>query len=217
MIRVVLVDDQPLIRAAVSSIVEQEPDIRVVGEASDGRQAIDTVTQLSPDVVVMDVRMPGLDGIEATRILCESGVADNSRILVMTTFEDDDTVAQALRAGASGFIGKGVDPHDLVHAIRTVAQGHSLLSPAATASIIRDFVRRQPPSSVPIGALDALTPREREIVELVGRGLSNDEIAANLYISAATAKTHVNRAMTKLGARDRAQVVIVAYESGLVG
>lgn len=217
MIRVLLVDDQPLIRAAVSSIVEQEPDIRVVGEASDGRQAIDSVTQLRPDVVVMDVRMPGLDGIEATRILCESGVADHSRILVMTTFEDDDTVARALRAGASGFIGKGVNPEDLVHAIRTIAQGQSLLSPAATASIIRDFVRRQPPSNAPIAALDALTPREREIVELVGRGLSNDEIAATLYISAATAKTHVNRAMTKLGARDRAQVVIFAYESGLVG
>ena len=217
MIRVLLVDDQPLIRAAVSSIVEHEPDITVVGEASDGRQAIDSVTQLRPDVVVMDVRMPGIDGIEATRILCSTDAADHSRILVMTTFEDDDTVAQALRAGASGFIGKGVNPQDLVHAIRTVAQGQSLLSPAATASIIRDFVRRQPPSSAPTAALDALTPREREIVELVGRGLSNDEIAADLYISAATAKTHVNRAMSKLGARDRAQVVIFAYESGLVG
>lgn len=216
MIRVLLVDDQPLIRTAVRAIVDQEPDIEVVGEASDGRQAIDSATLLRPDVVIMDVQMPGTDGVEATRILCSPTVADGPRVLVMTTFEDDETVARALRAGASGFIGKGSDPREIIQAIRTVADGNSLLSPLATASVIKEFVSRQQASGVDTAALESLTTREREIVVLVGRGLSNDEIAAHLFISPATAKTHVNRAMTKLDARDRAQLVIAAYESGML-
>lgn len=216
MIRVLLVDDQPLIRTAVRAIVEQEPDIEVVGEASDGRQAVDSATLLRPDVVVMDIQMPGTDGVEATRILCSPIVANGPRVLVMTTFEDDETVARALRAGASGFIGKGVDPREIIQAIRTVADGNSLLSPLATASVIKDFVSRQLTTGGDTAALESLTPREREIVVLVGRGLSNDEIATRLYISPATAKTHVNRAMTKLDARDRAQLVIAAYENGML-
>lgn len=216
MIRVLLVDDQPLIRTAVRAIVEQEPDIEVVGEASDGRQAVDSANLLRPDVVVMDVQMPGTDGVEATRILCSSSATDAPRVLVLTTFEDDDTIAQALRAGASGFMGKGVNPRQLVEAIRTVAGGNALLSPVATASLIRDFVSRESRTAVSFVPIDTLTPREREIVILVGQGFSNDQIAAHLYISSATAKTHVNRAMNKLNARDRAQLVICAYESGLL-
>lgn len=216
-IRVVLADDQALIRAGFAMIIESEPGLEVVGEATNGREAMELARTHRADVVLMDIRMPELDGIEATKRIAADEDLAGVRVLVLTTFENDDNVVLALRAGASGFLGKGVEPADLVRAIRVVAAGESLLSPAATRSMIARFLEQPEPG--PLSApqlLEALTEREREVLALAAHGLSNDDIAAKLYLSPLTVKTHLNRAMTKLGARDRAQLVVIAYQTGLV-
>lgn len=219
MTSVLVVDDQQLIRTAVRALIDHESGLDVVGEAADGAEAIAAAGRLRPDVVLMDIRMPGVDGIEATRVICADPALVATRVLILTTFEEDEYIVRALRAGASGFVGKGTDAADLMRAIHTVHRGEALLSAAATRSLIRRSVL-QPAAAAPraeaVEALRGLTQRETEILELVGRGLSNQEIAARLFISTSTAKTHVNRAMTKLAAHDRAQLVIFAYESGLL-
>jgi DNA-binding NarL/FixJ family response regulator len=215
--RVLLADDQALIRAGFKMIIDAEPDLEVVGEASDGREAVALARSAQVDVVLMDIRMPGTDGIEATRRIAADDDLAHVRILVLTTFEDDDNVVLALRAGASGFLGKSVEPDDLLRAIRTVAVGETLLSPKATRTLVSRFLARAEPDPVAVpGLLDVLTDREREVLVLVAYGLSNDVIAERLSLSPLTAKTHVNRAMTKLGVRDRAQLVVIAYQNGLV-
>ncbi len=216
-IRVLLADDQTLIRAGFRVLVESAPDLEVVGEATTGREAVAMARSLRADVVLMDIRMPELDGIEATRLITADEDMAGVRVLILTTFEVDENVLRALRAGASGFLSKGVEPADLLDAIRVVAAGEALLSPKATGSLIARFLDQPEPGALPAPArLDGLTDREREVLSLVAAGLSNDEIAERLYVSPLTAKTHVNRAMTKLGARDRAQLVVIAYQSGLV-
>src|SRR5690606_20873205 len=205
-----IADDQPLIRTAVAQLLASEPDIEVVGEADDGVSAVDLALARHPDVVLMDVRMPNMDGIEATAKICRSPAVSSTRVLILTTFEEDEYVVSALRAGASGFIGKGADPEEVATAVRAVHAGDALLSPAATRSLIgryldTDPVRAQHPTGADPGVL---TPRESEILILIARGLSNDEIAASLYISTHTAKTHVKRIMAKIDAHDRAQCVI---------
>ncbi|WP_238009343.1 response regulator transcription factor [Dactylosporangium sp. AC04546] len=216
-IRVLLADDQALLRATFRLLLDAAPDIEVVAEASTGDEAVAEALRTGPDVVLMDIRMPGSDGIAATGRIAGAQRLAGTRVLVLTTFETDEHVLAALRAGASGFLGKGVDPADLLQAIRTVAAGESLLSPAATTALIGRFLAVPDQSTASADArLDELTTREREIVALAGTGLSNDEIGRRLSISAATAKTHVNRAMMKIGARDRAQLVVFAYETGLV-
>lgn len=215
--RVVLADDQALLRGTFRLLVDSVDDLEVVGEAGTGAEAIERVRADRADVVVMDVRMPDMDGIEATRQITADESLAGVRILVLTTFETDELVVAALRAGASGYLGKGVDPATLLRAIRTVAAGESLLSPAATTTLVRRFLARpttQLDASLPIVA--DLTVREREVTTLVAKGLSNDDIAEQLSISPSTAKTHVNRAMMKVGARDRAQLVVFAYETGLM-
>ena len=215
-IRVLLADDQVLIRSGFKALVDSAPDLEVVGEASDGAEAITLARTTRADVVVMDIRMPGVDGIEATRRICSDEDLAGVRVLILTTFELDDNVVEAVRAGASGFLGKGVEPTVLLDAIRTVATGDALLSPKATRTLISRYLRpAQDPVTTP-ASLAALTDREREMVALVAEGLSNEEIAAKLYLSPLTVKTHVNRAMTKLATRDRAQLVVIAYQSGLV-
>jgi DNA-binding NarL/FixJ family response regulator len=216
-IRVLLADDQALIRAGFAMIIGSEPDLEIVGEATNGREAVELARSERADVVLMDIRMPEVDGIEATeRIAADEDLA-GVRILVLTTFENDDNVVLALRAGASGFLGKGVEPADLVRAIRVVAGGEALLSPKATRSMIGRFLSQNEPGPLPTPEpLAALTERERVVLALAAHGLSNDDIAAKLYLSPLTAKTHVNRAMTKLGVRDRAQLVVIAYQTGLV-
>ena len=219
MIRVVLADDQTLVRAGFRSILSDEDDIEVVGEAGDGEQAIALARELRPDVVLMDIRMPVLDGIEATRRLTADERLEDVRVVVLTTFDADDHVYGALRAGASGFLVKDTEPMELLHAVRVVARGDALIAPAVTRRLIAEFAERaggagrQPD---PSPRLNALTEREREVLGLVGAGLSNDEIAGRLVLSPATAKTHVSRIMTKLAVRDRAQLVILAYESGMI-
>lgn len=218
MTTVLVVDDQSLIRQAVSAILDGADGIDVVGEAPNGNEAVALAGRLHPDVVLMDIRMPGLDGIEATaRISADPGLAD-SRVLILTTFEEDEYLVAALRAGASGFIGKGAEPDAIVRAVRAVHAGDALLSPAATRSLIAKYVLPRPASSPrPLPPeLRELTDREREVLLLVARGRSNQEIADDLVISPHTAKTHVNRIMTKLNAHDRAQLVILAYETGLL-
>jgi DNA-binding NarL/FixJ family response regulator len=215
-IRVLLADDQALLRATFRLLVESAPDLEVAGEASTGEEAVERARSTLADVVLMDIRMPGTDGIEATRQITADEALAGVKVLVLTTFETEDLVVEALAAGASGYLGKGVEPAGLLDAIRVVASGESLLSPAATTALIGRFLaqpRLEP--RVSARALDALTPREREITALVGAGLSNSEIAGHLFISATTAKTHVNHAMMKVGARDRAQLVVFAYETGL--
>lgn len=217
MTTVLVVDDQALIRTAVRDLLDAAPGIEVVGEAADGEAAVHLAGSLRPDVVVCDIRMPRMDGIEATGRICGDPALSDTRVLILTTFEEDDYVVAALRAGASGFIGKGAEPEDIVQAVRAVHDGGALLSPAATRAMIERYVRgaaSDPPRPSP--AVDMLTEREREVLRLVGRGRSNDEIAADLFISPHTAKTHVKNTMIKLGAHDRAQLVIAAYESGLV-
>lgn len=214
-IRVVLADDQPVVRSGFRVMLDLADDLVVVGEAADGRDAVDVVRRLRPDVVLMDVRMPTMDGIEATRLIADDPHLESVRVIVLTTFEIDDYVFGALRAGASGFLLKDVDAEGLQDAVRTVAAGHSLLHPAVTARVIEEFTERATPPPVEPERLDLLTDREREAVRLAARGLTNDEIGRALIISPLTAKTHLNRAMTKLGARDRAQLVVVAYETGL--
>jgi len=214
-IRVVVADDQELIRAGFAALIDAEDDMTVVGTADDGTDAVEQVRATRPDVVVMDVRMPGLDGIAATeRIAADPDLAD-VKVLILTTFELDEYVVAALRAGASGFLGKGVRPAVLVDGIRTVAAGEALLSPKATRGLIAQVVGAPVAPSVDTDVFAPLTTREREIVGLVAQGLSNEQIAARLYLSPLTAKTHVNRAMAKVGARDRAQLVVMAYQSGL--
>ncbi|MFL6109802.1 MAG: response regulator [Catenulispora sp.] len=215
-LRIVLADDQALLRGTFRLLLDSTPDLEVVGEAGTGREAVELTRRLRPDLVLMDIRMPVLDGLAATRQIASEPALASVKVLILTTFENDEYVAEALRAGAGGFLGKGVNPEELLRAIRTVAAGEALLSPAATRALITRFLDSPAGSPAVAAPLDALTAREREVVTLVAAGLSNDEIAARLFVTPLTAKTHVNRAMAKLGARDRAQVVVIAYESGLV-
>jgi len=216
MIRVLLADDQALIRAGYKMILDAEPDLEVVGEAVNGREAVFLAHTTRADVVLMDIRMPEVDGIEATRRIAADDDLAGVRILVLTTFENDENVLLAVRAGASGFLGKNVGPDELLNAVRVVATGDALLSPKATRALVHHVLNQPDATPAPTGALDHLTDREREVLVLVAHGLSNDQIAERLHLSPLTAKTHVNRAMTKLGARDRAQLVVIAYQNGLV-
>ncbi|MEW1780199.1 response regulator transcription factor [Streptomyces sp. NPDC086777] len=220
-IRVLLADDQALLRSAFRVLVDSESDMEVVGEASDGAEAVRLTREREADVVLMDIRMPGTDGLAATRLICADPALAHVRVVILTTFEVDDYVVQALRAGASGFLGKGSEPEELLSAIRLAAGGESLLSPTATKGLIARFLAQgdlADDGRAPARGerLDALTSREREVLVQVAGGHSNDEIAERLEVSPLTVKTHVNRAMAKLGARDRAQLVVIAYESGLV-
>ena len=215
-IKVLVADDQTLVRAGFRVLVESAPDLEVVGEAGDGVEAVELARQELPDVVLMDIRMPRMDGLEATRRIVALDRAEAVRVLVLTTFDLDEYVYQALRAGASGFLLKDTPPADLLAAIRVVAAGDALLAPSVTRRLIAEFARRPEPSAVTPAALASLTEREREVLALVARGLSNAEIAELLVVSGATAKTHVSRVLAKLGARDRAQLVMLAYETGLV-
>ncbi|MDH6221612.1 response regulator transcription factor [Streptomyces pseudovenezuelae] len=216
-IRVVLADDQALIRAGFHALIDSADDLQVVGQAGNGCDAIKLVRDARADVVLMDIRMPVMDGLAATKAITGDDSLAGVRVLILTTFEMDENVLLALRAGASGFLNKGVDPTDLLAGIRTVAAGEALLSPGATRSLINRFLSEpDPPQPVPATALDVLTDREREVLTLVASGLSNQDIANRLYVSPLTAKTHVNRAMTKLRVRGRAQLVILAYETGLI-
>jgi len=213
-ITVLLADDQALVRAGFRLIVELEPGMNVVGEAEDGRQAVELARELRPDVVLMDIRMPGLDGIEATRRLAEAG--SDARVLVLTTFDLDEYVYEAMKAGASGFLLKDVPREQLVAGIRVVAGGESLLAPAITRRLIEQFVRRPPPGVVVPPGLEELSDRELEVLRQLARGMSNAEIAKALFVGAATVKTHVARILQKLDLRDRVQAVVLAYEAGLV-
>jgi DNA-binding NarL/FixJ family response regulator len=215
-IRVLLADDQTLVRAGFRVLLERGDGIEVIGEVSNGAEAVDAARSARPDVVLMDIRMPVLDGLEATRRIVADELLAGVRVVVLTTFELDEYVFEALRAGASGFLLKDIDPDDLRQAVRVVAAGEALLSPSITRRLITEFTSRQArPASDP-QRLAVLTDREREVLALVGGGLSNEEIGRRLFMSPATAKTHVSRAMAKLGARDRAQLVVAAYEAGLV-
>ena len=214
-IRVVIVDDQALVRDGFGMILDAQPDIEVVGGAADGREAIERIRELRPDVVLMDIRMPELDGIQATRRLM-ADLDPAPRVLMLTTFDENEYVYEAMKAGASGFLLKDVRREELVNAVRVIAAGDALLAPALTRRLIEDFVRRPPPGSSPDGAFADLTERETGVLRLMARGLSNAEIAADLVVSDATVKTHVARILSKLGLRDRIQVVVMAYETGFV-
>jgi DNA-binding NarL/FixJ family response regulator len=216
MTRVVLVDDQALIRGGLKALLDAEPDLEVVGEAADGEQAVATVTKTRPDVVLLDIRMPTMDGLEATRRIAADPELEHVKVVMLTTFEVDEYVFESLRVGASGFLLKDEEPTELLRAVRVVAGGDSLLSPSVTRRVVETFATGPKPNAPATKSLEELTEREREIVALVGTGLSNQEIAEHLVISPATARTHVSRAMLKLGARDRAQLVVFAYEAGLV-
>ena len=215
-IRVVVADDQVLVRAGFRLLVDSAADLEVVGEAADGGEALELARSERPDVVLMDIRMPRMDGLEATRCIAADEVLAGVRVLMLTTFDLDEYVYQALRAGASGFLLKDTPPADLLAAIRVVAAGDALLAPGITRRLIAEFARRPDPARVAPAALRALTDREREVLALVARGLSNNEIAERLVVSPATSKTYVSRMLAKLDARDRAQLVAIAYESGLV-
>ncbi|MEU3272841.1 response regulator transcription factor [Saccharomonospora sp. NPDC006951] len=215
MISVVLADDQHLVRAGFRSIVDGEPDMTVVGEAAEGAAAVRLAEQFRPDVVLMDVQMPGVDGIEATRTIAANSGLDSVKVIILTTYDVDDYVYGALRAGASGFLLKDTEPAELLHGVRVVARGDALLAPSVTRRLIADFAGRVR-APAPSPALNSLTEREREVMTLVAAGLSNDEIAGRLVLSPATAKTHVSRIMTKLRVRDRAQLVVLAYESAMI-
>jgi DNA-binding NarL/FixJ family response regulator len=215
MTTVVLADDQALIRAGFRALLDAEGDLEVVGEAGDGAEAVTLAKRLKPDVVLMDIRMPGVDGLEATRTIAADPALGGVHVVIVTTFDLDEYVFEALRVGASGFLVKDTEPAELVHAVRVAATGDALLSPGITRRLIGEYAQRAkaPPEAT---VLEELTEREREVMALAGTGLSNDEIAAKLVVSPATVKTHVSRAMVKLGCRDRAQLVVLAYESGLV-
>ena len=215
MIRVLLADDQGLVRAGFRALLDAQDGIEVVGEADDGREAVQLAKELRPDVILMDIRMPVLDGLASTREIALDKSLDSVRIVILTTFELDEYVFDAIRAGAAGFLVKDTKPADLIAAVRVVADGEALLSPSVTRRLIGEFAARakEPPAS---SALEELTDREREVMALAATGLSNEQIADRLVVSVATAKTHVSRAMVKLGVRDRAQLVVLAYESGLV-
>ncbi len=215
MIRVVLADDQALLRAGLRALLDAEDDIDVVGEAANGREAVTVVRATRPDVVLMDIRMPELDGLEATRAIAADEDLAGSRVIILTTFDLDEYVFEAIRIGASGFLVKDTEPVELLRGVRAVANGDALLSPNVTRRLIAEFADRSRRTR-PLELLDPLTEREREVVALVGEGLTNDEIAVRLVMSPATAKTHVSRSMVKLQARDRAQLVVMAYETGLV-
>ncbi|HEY3692678.1 MAG TPA: response regulator transcription factor [Pseudonocardiaceae bacterium] len=219
MIRVVLADDQSLVRAGFRALLNAEPDVAVVGEATDANDAVRTTRETVPDIVLMDIRMPGRDGLAATRDIVADRTLAGVRVIVLTTFAEDAYIFEAIRSGASGFLVKDTEPAELVHALRVVHGGDALLSPAVTRRLIEEFAARAKPPAPDAqraALLGALTDREREVVTLVAAGLTNDEIAARLVVSPATAKTHVSRAMIKIGARDRAQLVVLAYETGLV-
>jgi DNA-binding NarL/FixJ family response regulator len=213
-ITVLLADDQALVRGGFKLILDAQDDIEVVAEASNGREAIEEAAKFHPEVVLMDVRMPELDGISATRTIVAEGLA--GRVLVLTTFDEDRIVYDAMKAGASGFLLKTAPPAQLIDAVRTVASGDALLAPSVTRRLVEDFVRRPPPGEERPELLASLTEREQEVLELIARGLSNAEIAAKLFLSGATVKTHVNRILSKLELRDRVQAVVAAYETGLV-
>ncbi|MCT4353854.1 response regulator transcription factor [Streptomyces sp. Je 1-79] len=215
MIRVLLADDQSLVRAGFRALLDAQPDIEVAGEAADGEEAAGKAGELRPDVVLMDIRMPVLDGLAATRRITGDPGLGAVKVVMLTTFELDEYVFEAIRAGASGFLVKDTEPEELVRAVRAVVDGDALLSPGVTRRLIEEFAARSKPLAAGSG-LDELTEREREVMALVGIGLSNEEIARRLVVSPLTAKTHVSRTMVKLGARDRAQLVVLAYESGLV-
>jgi DNA-binding NarL/FixJ family response regulator len=215
-IRVLLADDQPLVRAGFRMLLDAEADIEVVGEAGDGAEAVRCAVALRPDVVLMDVRMPDVDGLEALARITADPDLTSVKVLVLTTFELDEYVFEALRLGASGFLVKHTQPPDLVRAVREVASGEALLSPSVTRRLIAEFAGRPAAPVVAPPQMEVLTDREREVVALVARGMTNDEIAAELFVSPATARTHVSRSMIKLHARDRAQLVVFAYQSGLV-
>lgn len=217
LVRVLIADDQALLRAAFKTLLETADDVQVVGEAGTGTDAVRLAQQLLPDVVLMDIRMPSLDGLRATAEICADPALAACRVLILTTYETDEYVAQGLRNGASGFIGKGIDADGLIEAVRTIARGDTLLSPAATRSLVERFLAtpHADPGRQP-ARLAELTPREREMVALAATGLSNIEIADRMYLSPFTVRAHIQRAMTKLNARDRAQLVVIAYQSGLV-
>jgi DNA-binding NarL/FixJ family response regulator len=214
MIRVVIADDQALVRGGFKVLVDSDPECTVVGEAADGAEAIALAREHRPDVVLMDIRMPNVDGLEATRVILEDDRLADTKVLVLTTFDLDEYVFSALRIGASGFLLKDTEPAELLAAVKVVAAGEGLLAPSVTRKVIAEFANR--PSGTDAAPLERLTDREREVLELVGRGLTNAELAETLFVSIATAKTHVSRIMTKLDARDRAQLVVSAYETGLV-
>jgi len=215
-VRVVLADDQTVVRAGFRALLDLTDDLVVVAEAADGTQAVEAVRLTRPDVVLMDIRMPGVDGIEATRRIAADRTLDAVRVVMLTTYQVDAYVFEALRHGAAGFLLKDIEPDGLRAAIRTVAAGQSLLAPAVTRSVVEEFARLKAPETVGAERLAVLTDREREVMALVAVGLSNEEIGRQLIMSPLTAKTHVSRAMTKLGTRDRAQLVVLAYETGLV-
>jgi DNA-binding NarL/FixJ family response regulator len=217
MIRVVVADDEALVRLGLRVLLETEDDVTLVGEADDGRMAVELVRRTRPDVVLLDVRMPGTDGLQALRAIAADPELAGTRVVVLTTFELDEYVFEALRDGASGFLVKRTEPAELLHAVRVVAAGGSLLSPTVTRRVIGEFVARRTRRPAPHPGLRALTAREREVVAVVAEGLSNEEIAERLVVSPATVRTHVSRAMGKLGACDRAQLVVVAFQSGLAG
>jgi DNA-binding NarL/FixJ family response regulator len=215
-IRVVLADDQPLVRAALRMVITDAADLDVAAEASTGAEAIRLTAELQPDVVVMDIRMPSTDGIEATRLITSNPRTATVRVIVLTTFDHDEYVYAALRAGASGFLVKDMALDDILAAIRVVAAGDALIAPTVTRRLIQEFASRPEPAPQPQPAIEGITEREREVLALVGRGMSNTEIAANMFISVATVKTYVTRLLAKLDARDRVHLVILAYETGLV-
>ena len=215
-VKVLLVDDEGLVRSGFRMLLDTEDDITVVGEATNGGEAVAQARETRPDVVLMDIRMPGMDGISATREIARTRGLEKTRVLILTTYETDNYVFDALQAGASGFLLKDAGPAELLHAVRVVASGDALLAPRVTRRLIGQFADARAASQAAEERLAVLTQREREVVGLVGRGLSNEEIAAELFLSPATARTHVSHALGKLGARDRAQLVVIAYETGLV-
>jgi DNA-binding NarL/FixJ family response regulator len=216
MISVLLVDDQPLIRGGIRALLEVEPDIDVVGEAADGAGAVDLAGSLRPDVILMDIRMPGMDGLEATRRIAADPALAAVHVVILTTFDLDEYVFEAIRLGAAGFLVKNSEPAELARGVRAAATGDALLSPGATRRLIGDYAARAKSAPATAHGLDALTDREREVLALVAEGLSNTDIGERLVVSPLTAKTHVSRILGKLGARDRAHLVVIAYESGLV-